>query len=480
MNNRGQITVFLSILTTSMLLLGLTMIEVARIKMGDARTVEATCGAVENVKAAYCRELFDEYHLLAIDKNFGGQGEGKLEQMVQDYLEYTLSGQTDKLAVEQVALSRYAGLLDNDCEGMKKQISDYMKTYMLTNGAKDILEMLTAEDQAGDDSGNAIEQGREESLEECDKWTGRDPREVLGELVKGGILPLVVSDRGLPSEKKIDTENLPSYGVGAENIEEDSTDFQDIEKFESQIKRKNTFGSSEIMGNMYGVAYALETFNSYTVSRSEWPLSCEIEYLICGRDSDMDNLKGVVNRIILHRLPINFAYLVTERKRVAVVEPMAFALALLPGVTYSAAKYLLLGCWAYVETLADVKIMLAGHDIQFMKTDSTWLTDIRNIEELKNIDAQDFKGNDAIGYREYLALLLVENSKYMYYRMADLIQISISMTNDSFLIKNAVCEFSVDVEVSQPAHFIAFIENKGNTNINDDMYRHMCNVSGRY
>ena len=67
MRNQGHVTVFLSIILISMLLLGLSVLEMARIRMGSAKAAMAAEGAACDVKAAYDKELFEEYHLLAVD-----------------------------------------------------------------------------------------------------------------------------------------------------------------------------------------------------------------------------------------------------------------------------------------------------------------------------------------------------------------------------------------------------------------------------
>jgi len=64
MRNQGHVTVFLSIILISMLLLGLSVLEMARIRMGSAKAAMAAEGAACDVKAAYDKELFEEYHLL--------------------------------------------------------------------------------------------------------------------------------------------------------------------------------------------------------------------------------------------------------------------------------------------------------------------------------------------------------------------------------------------------------------------------------
>lgn len=480
MKNGGQITVFLCLVLLSILLLGFTALEIVRVKTGSARAAIAADGAVHSVMAAYNKPLFQEYHLLAVDRELQGQGEGKLEQMAQDYMDYTLDGQLEGLSAEQVELAGYKGLLDDDCDNMKLQISDYMQMYIQMEGARDLLEMLTVEDESEKKAVTAIDSGAGEEGDSDSLWLGTDPRDVMDRLRSGGILMLVTPGGKEPSAAEFDMAGLPSADRDNHDSEMEDIQFDDIETFRRQIQLDDHDSKAGLTDNFYGICYALQTFGYYTSPVDNRPMSCEVEYMIAGKDNDRDNLKGVVNRIIVHRLPVNMAYLLTDKSKVATVEAIAFVLSLLPGVTYSATKYLLLGCWAYAETLADIRIMLAGNNIQMFKDSDTWMTDIENLQDLINLDNVGYEGADAIGYKGYLALLLAENAGNMYYRMADLVQLNISRSDETFDMKNMVYEISMDVEVAQSEKFAAFIRDMGGQDVDSNMYRHSFRVTAGY
>lgn len=462
MDNRGQITVFLSLLTLTMLVLGMSAVEIVRIKTGDAKAVIATAGAADDVKAAYNRSLFDEYHILAIDKEFGGQGEAKIEEMAQGYLEYTLdTGREDSMVVNQVALSDYEGVLDDECAEMKEQITDYMKTRSVVDAAEELIEKVTSESDARSSTKSAIEKGKTEENDDSSSWTGKDPRKVLKSCTSGGLLSFVTPDGTVPSKDEIDKSGLPSEKCGADSSDSDSDffdmDFDDVDEMENKIDT-DTVDESKLRDNFYGISYALEFFDKYTDAGDGSPLACEVEYIICGHDNDYDNLKGVVDRIILHRLPVNFAYLMTDKAKIASVQSVALTLSLLPGVSYSATKYLLLGCWAYAETLVDIKVLLAGGSVKFLKSKDTWHTDIKGLKNLGKIEAKSYEGADALDYSGYLAILLAENTGGMYYRIADLIQLDLIQTDSTFAMENMIYEFSIDVEISKKRKYASFVE----------------------
>lgn len=339
MRNQGHVTVFLSIILISMLLLGLSVLEMARIRMGSAKAAMAAEGAACDVKAAYDKELFEEYHLLAVDSTFGGHGEGKLEQMAQDYLEYTLeNGQGDNMSVEDVALAECRGLLENDCENMKLQITDHMKVYMEEKGIEDILEMITSGDKAMEDASGAVENGKNESNQDESSWSGTDPRKALKSILTGGLLNVVTPSGRVVSDQAYDLDGFPSDGQAEDTRQWEDIEFDDLDKFQRQLMLDGERSQTGIVDDIYGVGYALANFNTFTDRKQDRPFECEVEYIIAGKDNDHDNLQGVVNRIVLHRLPLNLAYLLSDSAKMAEVSSIAAVLALVPGVTYGAAK----------------------------------------------------------------------------------------------------------------------------------------------
>lgn len=482
MGNRGHITVFLCLVLIPLLILGISVLEMVRIKMGSAKAAETADGAAHEILAAYDKRLFDEYHLLAVDKNFRGQGEGKIEEMAEDYIEYTLDGSGDEdMFIKSVELVQCRGLLENDCENMKKQITEYMKIYIETEGVTDLLEMITTEKRVGEDTRETVNNGENDESSGESLWIGMDPRKVLKRITGGGILRLVTSAGNIPSDSAYSQDALEHGNHSGEDVCWENLEFDDIETFKMQLANSVPTDETGITDDFYGICYALEMFNTYTSRKSERPATCEVEYMIAGKDNDRDNLSGVVNRIIVHRLPVNLAYLLTDGNRMASVESIAFVLSLLPGVTYSAVKYLLAGCWAYAETLADIKCMLCGNDIQFIKTGDTWKTDIDRLGDLLTMHNENYEGADAIGYKGYLAILLAENRGDMYYRMADMIQLNLSQDDDTFEIGNMIYGFSIDVDIVQCRKFAPFIESFQNIESLDyGYYRHGFRISTEY
>lgn len=66
MNNKGQITVFLCLIISSMLLLGLTFVKIADRYSARQKAVMDGRIALSNIKTEYNRYIFDNYHILLV------------------------------------------------------------------------------------------------------------------------------------------------------------------------------------------------------------------------------------------------------------------------------------------------------------------------------------------------------------------------------------------------------------------------------
>lgn len=473
MNNKGRITVFLSLLTVSMLLLGLTALEITGIYTDRAKVTEAAKGAMESLKADYNVDLFEQYHLLLLDRTYAGAGEGAIEERVEDYLDYTLNQEEKtEFTIDEVAVTDYIGILDQDCQALKAEITEYMKLYSELYAVESLTDLIMGNEDPSESAAETVEAGQlEENTQESD-WEGEDPRETLKQGTKAGLLTLVVPAGRTPSKKSADLEDAPSKQKGIPDEQEEALQFDDIESLEQNLGTSNSDCAITLQEDAYGILYALECFHYFTDNRENThPLALETEYLIAGKDNDYDNLSYVVNMLVLHRLPFNFMYLMTDQTKIAEVEGIALALSLVPGVSYGVVKYLLLGCWAYGETIAEVRSLLAGNHISYVKRSDTWLTDIHHLNGLSDIKTLDYKGIDGIDYKGFLMVFLAEHPGTMYYRMCDMMQLNLREKNENFRISDCIYAISLDIRITGGQRYRTFIQSRsGIDDIDHDLY----------
>lgn len=447
MNSKGQITVFLSLLFSSILVLFLAAVEITDIYMNKAEAAQASKGACESIKADYNSDLFENYHLLLLDKTYLGKGEGELESRMIDYLEYTLSDAG--FEVSDVILTDTEGVLDDDCKVLKEQIEEYMTLYLSYTAVENLAETLISDDSA-EEVQKSIENGKNEESDETSDYDGEDIRETLNNGLGNGLLSIVTPSGVSISKEKIDLSECPSkaYKSNDDDDEGIDTSFKDIDKLEEELSGA-TYSSSGLTENYYGIMYAMTCFSCFTsTDKGGNAFKYEVEYLIAGNDNDYDNLSSVVNRIVLHRLPVNIAVLLTDKTRMAEIESMALVISLIPGISYGAAKYLLAACYAYGETIVEVRSLLAGNSIPAVKTSDNWLLDIENFGSFTDMKAVNYTGVDAVDYEDFLKVFLAEKYKKIYYRMCDVMQLNICTVYEDFRIENCINAFSADLKIS--------------------------------
>lgn len=483
MNNRGQITVFLCLIMTAMLLIGLTALEVIRINAGKTVFSCSANGAMEDLKARYNAELFEDYHLLFLDGSFGGQGEAAMENYVSEYMEYTLGyGGFSDIALADIILTDTVGVLQEGCTPLKNEIVEYMKIYSEISVVDNLIDMITNNEDVSEDAQYAVKTGKTEENEGESDWKGKDPRDVLTEGTDSGLISMVTPDGTAPSKNEFDLENYPSKQQGILESEDTEINLEDIDILESQLGTSDYDCVLPLQENCYGIAYGLECFDYYTCKKDyNNPMKCEVEYLICGKNNDYDNLSSVVNKIILHRLPFNFIYLMTDKARLAKIEAIAITLSLIPGVPYAAVKYLLVGCWAYAETIVEVKSLLSGNKIPYIKKPETWITDIENLGNIGNVESIDYEGIAGIDYKEFLMLLMAENIQKLYYRMADIIQLNMRQFDEDFLIENMIYVWTFDISGTCGKKYLSFIKPHKNVHtVDDGVYEYNISMEAGY
>lgn len=120
--------------------------------------------------------------------------------------------------------------------------------------------------------------------------------------------------------------------------------------------------------------YLMEKCGHYTKKKEGSCLDYQMEYILAGKSSDRENLKTVVNRLLILRETANFLYLLTDSSKKAEAEALAMTLAaviLFPELK-DLIKLSILIAWAYAESVNDVKILLEGGKVPLGKDSMSW------------------------------------------------------------------------------------------------------------
>lgn len=449
---KGQITLFLSLLITIFISLTATLLYSSIIAGKKAMAENAADLAINSVFAEYNKKLLEEYDLFYIDMNELGGGFSKdvianecykmanehlsVKNNLADFFRYRSLIQPN---LDSVACTKYALATDDNCKVYKQQAIDYIKMAFPTIILDNLIE-LTKDAEYGANSGYEealnklplsildLKKNNEKALPDKSVALNKSnfsvsKRNYFSQINKNDVSPDLIAYlramknnnifayvfKSKPSVKVIDNNKLFSKrndackGDGLPNY------------------KKDNFFHEKLLFN----EYLLEHFGNVAKPKENRPLDYEIEYIICGKDSDMANLKGVAYRLIAIREGANYTHIISSPSKTAEATALAGTIAsvmLMPKLTKAIAQVVMM-VWAFGESVLDVRDLFSGHRVPMIKTDKDFKLELSNI---MNYISQKYEPCDnpaALDYKSYLRIILyLSMDKYNTSRSLDMIE----------------------------------------------------------
>lgn len=510
-SNRGQISVYACVMTATFLALILVVLLGIRTWEAKAKCYQAVDASIDSLKGDYQPDLFRRYHLLAVDQTYYGKGQGYMEERLEEYLEQNLNSEQSLYIfnIEDVVITDTKSLTEDSLSGMKQQIQEYM----VQKFPIDVADILFGDLQQIDTTDNELEEvwkqtadlsdndyskdmmaaPTEENLEAIgiledikefglgddesvsveklialnrEKKFLNDPRKALDTIQQAGILYLVMPDRvSTVSNENVNLQNVPSAKYDQDNSVWQIPDFSEITNIKelsgllSSNSEIQTFNSSNYaLQELYGIAYTMDAFQSvqnvfYQEDEEYHVFDYEVEYILEGKSSDYENLTAVANQLLLLRLVPNLSYAFTNEKMKS--ETTLAATVLLTPIYMEAfiepVSYVFLACWAYGESLMDVKCLFQGDRVPLVKDEDTWQLSLNGIAKLATEQPKECKSDKGLNYSEYIAFLLavMPDADMKYYRMLDIMELNIQEDIPEFEIENCIYGFQVQVELQE-------------------------------
>lgn len=144
------------------------------------------------------------------------------------------------------------------------------------------------------------------------------------------------------------------------------------EKYKENISAVDAIKEDALMNE-----YLMTRFKCYTDYLEESANDAEcldytLEYILCGGDSDKENLEQTMLALSGIRTGMNMAYLITDQNKKAQALTLATSalgftgnMALIKG-----GQYLIMSIWAYGEAVMDMRDIYAGKKVKLLKTAS--------------------------------------------------------------------------------------------------------------
>lgn len=477
MVKRGSITVFLALILSLVTALVCTGIESVRMAAARTQILNGADIGLYSLFGQFDREMLKDYDLFLLD---GSCGEGSLDlasvyDNFSSYMKPVLKQNSQKLSVVQGGFSAYRLLTDERGEPFYNQVVQYMKETLGSQGVsllldkmKDRKEKTEQAEQAGQqaENGDIIEnydaemeennRKNEEALAEAEKNPEGgeledednvtappqkvvNPISIIRRIRKMGILELVI-----PGNKGVYDGQVQAGTLLSRREKQKGMPMYEPEKTDTSY-------TSQILFQQY----LMEKLGNYSAP-GQGGLKYQTEYILSGKTGDIENLKSVARRLLLIREGVNMVHLVSDGTKRAQAAGLASAIAsafLIPPATGVIEAALLL-CWAFGESILDVRELFDGGKVPLVKSASDWQLSLENLPELLNgLDSIRRGSEDGMSYEDYLQVLLLGISREeKITRAMDMIELCVrEKGRKNFRMDSCIvaAEISVDVKANK-------------------------------
>lgn len=450
----ASITVYAALTFAVVLSLVLLIIEGAR---ENALRIKLECAmdiSLNSVFAEYNRQLLEQYDLFFIDTSYGQEGASlqRLETHLKGYMDenFRLSQELGiqknlmEIQVEDVNILDYSLASDGDGLILKRQAVSYMKDLYGMSMISELEEQLNIVEENQllnrDITGERLaNQSIIDNFEIPPRQVGEDEWEEVelnnpADSVNAarGALALVIDGERELSVSAINPANYISVRV--------------VNQGNGLAGRVGLQVGDELIFN----EYLLQKCGSYAKPKETGALQYQLEYILMGKDNDVENLKAVVNRLLLIRETANVTYLFSDTGKVAEAEALALAVtsAVASPELAEPVKVSLLFAWAYAESVYDVRMLLQGGLVPLVKTADTWHYSLSGMLEFASDQNVDIENSQGISYEEYLRILLaLENSDTKTMRAMNVIEMDVRKCPGNAYFRLDTCIDYIQAEI---------------------------------
>lgn len=424
---QGSISVFLALTITLILSFCIVLIESAREQtlLLKADVVFGAC--INSALAEYHQGLWETYDVLYVDASYktGIPNYAFIQNRFRYYAKENLKYDGDgwlSLAYMGSVLEDISLATDNYGESFYQKAIESVKFEKGVTILEEVVSYIETLEGLEKLSGD-LEREKESITTQIEKangseieWEGEivtiEVENPLQEIETGNMLVRkVVGESVALSQKRIEVAGTVSKRNLAKGTVERVTEERDLEQVIDTILDKAWY-----------VDYVGTHFQNYLHLQEEKTLDYELEYLIAGKGTDIQNLEAVVTRLLFVREADNYLSLLSNEAKKMEAHTIAAATAniaiWLEPVVYQA----VLIFWAYEMSVADLQLLFTGGKVPLCKS----LDD-------------NLSSKLVFGYEEYLyMLLLLEQREKLTMRSLDLVELYIRREEEEFHMDGCV------------------------------------------
>jgi len=457
----GYVTVYLSMILGVLIIMIVTVIEGTRRQTIRFDTECIMDAALTSTFAEYHREMLYRYGLLFIDDSYGKNGSANNTK--EHFLYYmNINFESDDFSSNKInmlkehadnaELTNISYASDDDGTVLRYQIIQYIKDKtglgviskdefysMELEDAKEEFELYKSRRESLDEQiDEYVKEYNTTQTTENEIYDVSNPSDSVEKSPDGGILYYAFGNKGTLSSKSVI-----------------------LEKYISHRGYINGYGLYESQDEPYSVSdkalvhkYIFDKLGFQGQEKDGCALDYQIEYLLEGKGSDIDNLEAILKRIFYIRYATNMAYLKTDVQK----QNEAYSLALTATSVIAqpelaeVVKEAIILAWAYAESAKDMRILFDGNSLSPSKNATDWNTSLDEVPNFKDhLSNYHVPIAGSLDYESFLqSFLLLLNSKKENMRLMDIMEMDIRLTsgNANFRMDNQIYQLHVFSNIS--------------------------------
>jgi len=454
---QGYLTVFITLTLTVVLALCLTLIEGVR---RNTIRLEAECAVdagMNSVLAEFHRELFAQYDLLFVDTSYGTstpsyeRTASRLEKFVKrnlgedEILLSAISGDLLEMHLEETKVLGVSVASDQCGASLRRQIAEYMYEKTGVVYFEKLLEWVNIIEKNSLRESSWLSRS-EEAEKQLNIWVEEAQKKYPDKKISvdGWFQKVLWALRGGILNLTVDMEELSHQSITAENY---------------LSHRKLLTGTTGLREAISGQAsweqflvqeYILEKTGRYGQEKEGSLLKYQTEYILAGLESDIDNLKAVADALFVVREGANVLHIMGCDDKMSVIQEISdgLAAAIMMPEASPVIQILVIAAWAGIESVYDVKMLLAGEEVPLIKTQEQWIFGW-DAAVANKTDRQAHQ--IGLCYADYLRIfMMLQDVETMTDRMMDIIEMDIRQTpgNEWFRLDGCIDCLKVQFEIT--------------------------------
>lgn len=443
---KASLTVFFSLTLSIFLSFCLILIEITIQNQQRIRFQSAVDVGMDSVLGEYSVALYERYGLFYVDtsylyaapsiENMENQLQFYLKKNMQTHFENDAAPWGNLLLTESTITSFETAAAENGAS-LRNQAAWFVQN----SGESHFLE---------DEVREAVQAFRGEHCEDMiAEW------EALMGQIQAMELPKIENEKGEWEEVPLDNPADWVYELSKsdflflceaelESIEANSVNLDALLSHRGMQNSQSYQREFEDEPELF-LRYLATKMGSYQNGRQHSVLSCQMEYLLAGDNSDLRNLEETVCQMFLWRMYDNqhmaFQDNTLYGEAVACAEEL-MAVQLKPEFREPVIKSILYAC-VFLESMSDLKVLLHGGKVPLRKT-----VHAMSVNNVKNSTVYTGDGQEGLSYRQYAeGMLYLEDLQRITIRAMDLMEMDIrrNTQNDFFSMDFCVERFCAKI-----------------------------------